>query len=70
MGFVPDTTEIETEMAQLDTVFEEYKSLNTGNLPDVEKTYAEYMEKLNKAGLEKAREVLQKQVDEFFANKK
>lgn len=70
LGFVADTTEIETEMAQLDTVFEEYKSLNTGNLPDVEKTYAEYMEKLNKAGLEKAREVLQKQVDEFFASKK
>lgn len=69
-GFVPDTTEIETELAQLDTVFEEYKSLNTGNLSDVEKSYAEYMEKAKKAGLEKVKKILQKQVDEFFANKK
>lgn len=69
-GFVPDITEIETEMAQLDTVFEEYKSLNMGNLTDVEKSYAEYMDKVKKAGLEKAREALQKQVDEFFASKK
>lgn len=69
-GYVPDTTEIETELAQLDTVFEEYKSLNTGNLSDVEKSYAEYMEKAKKAGLEKVKKILQKQVDEFFANKK
>lgn len=69
-GFVPDISEIETELAQIDTVFEEYKTLNMGNMPDVEKSYTEYMDKLKKAGLEKAKEVLQKQVDEFFANKK
>lgn len=69
-GFVMDTSNISTEIAQIDTVFEEYKDLNCGNRPDVETTYNEYMKKIKTAGMEKVKAELQKQVDEFFKNKK
>lgn len=68
-GFKLDTTSITTEIAQMNTVFEEYKALNLGTYSDVDKTYKEYMAKLKTAGLEKVRKEIQKQVDEFFKNK-
>lgn len=68
-GFVPDTSAITSEIAQMNTVFEEYKDLNCGNRPDVEATYNEYMAKVKTAGMEKVKEEMQKQVNEFFANK-
>lgn len=69
-GFVPDTSAITSEIAQINTVFEEYKDLNCGNRPNVEATYNEYMNKVRTAGMEKVKAEMQKQVDEFFANKK
>lgn len=69
-GFVPDTSSLTTEIAQINTVFEEYKALNLGTYDDVEATYNEYMEKVKQAGLDKVKAELQKQVDEFFKNKK
>lgn len=69
-GLKLDTTSITTEIAQVNTVFEEFKGLNLGTYSDVDKTYNEYMAKLQKAGLEKVRTEIQKQVDEFFKNKK
>ena len=54
----------------MNTVFEEYKDLNCGNRPDVEATYNEYMAKVKTAGMEKVKEEMQKQVNEFFADKK
>lgn len=70
MGFVADTSSLTTELAQINSVFEEYKDLNRGTYSDVDKTYNEYMDKVKKAGMEKVKEELQKQVDEFFKNKK
>ena len=69
-GFALDTSKITTEIAQMNTVFEEFKGLNLGTYSDVDKTYEEYMAKLKTAGLEKIREEIQRQVDEFFKNKK
>lgn len=69
-GLVLDTSSLTTEIAQINTVFEEYKGLNLGIYGDVDKTYKEYMNKVKTAGLEKVRAELQKQVDEFFKNKK
>ncbi len=65
-GFVPDTSSIETELAQINAVFEEFKDLNKGNLADVDKSYNEYIQKVKKAGMEKVKAELQKQVDEFL----
>lgn len=69
-GFVMDTSNISAEIAQIDTVFEEYKDLNCGSRPDVDAAYNEYMKKIKTAGMEKVKAELQKQVDEFFKNKK
>lgn len=69
-GFIADTSAISSQLAQMNTVFEEYKDLNCGNRPDVEETYNEYMEKIKTAGMEEVKAELQKQVDEFFENKK
>ena len=69
-GLVLDTSNIEAEIAQINTVFEEYKDLNCGSRPNVDSVYEEYMKKVKEAGLETVREELQKQVDEFFKNKK
>ena len=69
-GFVPDTSAITSEIAQINTVFEEYKDLNCGNRPNVEATYKEYMNKVRTAGMEKVKAEMQKQVDEFFKSKK
>ena len=68
--FVFDENGLETEVAQINAVVLEYEDLQKGNLPDVEKTYNEYMEKLKKAGLDKVKAEMQKQIDEFFKNKK
>ncbi len=68
-GLVLDNTGLETEIAQMNTVFEEYKGLNTGIFENVEEKYEEYMKKARDAGIDKIRESYQKQVDEFFKNK-
>lgn len=69
-GFIPDTSSISSQIAQMNTVFEEYKDLNCGSRADVEATYKEYMDKIRTAGMEDVKKELQKQVDEFFQNKK
>lgn len=69
-GFILNSDGLETEIAQINAVFEEYKNLNRGTYSDIDKVYSEYMNKVKTAGLEKVRESYQKQVDEFFADKK
>lgn len=68
-GFILDTSSISSQLAQMNNVFEEYKDLNCGSRPDVEATYEEYMNKVKTAGMEEVKAEIQKQIDEFFAEK-
>ena len=71
IGFVPVLGEVADNIAQLDAIKGEYmKTLATGALGDGwEAYYNEWMTKANAAGLQKVKEILQQQVDEFLANK-
>ena len=69
LGFVPDQTNISAELANLSNVGAEYKAkINYGTSP-VEEWYDDYIADLKTAGIEKVRDELQKQYDEFLANK-
>ena len=70
MGFIPDTDEIEADLLKIQSIHEEYAStLAKGAVDDVDAYYNEFMEKLKLAGLDKVKENLQKQLDEFMASK-
>ena len=71
IGFVPVLDEVADNIAQLDAIKGEYmKTLATGALGDGwEAYYNEWMTKANAAGLQKVKEILQQQVDEFLDNK-
>lgn len=68
MGFVPDTTSITTEIDQMKAVNGEYlDTLTKGALgANFEKTYAEYVAKIEAAGLQTVMDELQAQVDAFL----
>ncbi len=66
-GFFFDTTPVLNELAALGTVSDEYlMSLVTGSV-DVDKTLAEFNEKLYKAGLQKVIDEKQAQLDAWLA---
>ncbi|MCX7709330.1 MAG: extracellular solute-binding protein [Clostridia bacterium] len=68
-GFVFNEAPVKTQVAQLTAIFQEYKSVwNTGNM-DLAK-FPTYQERLNKAGLEDVLKEMQKQINEWKANKK
>ena len=69
-GFVFDDTNVKIELAQINTVFSEYENFNKGTIDNVESKFAEYIEKINKAGKDKVIDEVQKQINEFFKNKK
>lgn len=69
LGFVFDNTNVRTEMAQCATVRGEYSVVHKGAMP-LEDYYDEYVKKLEKAGIEKIRKELQKQIDAFLKSKK
>lgn len=71
IGFVPDTTVVSTEMAQVNTVVDEYYNmLVIGAYGDNwAKQYEAFEQKLEAAGLQTIIDTLQKQVDEFMASK-
>lgn len=56
------------EVTNVSKVVKEYESLVGGELP-VEETNAEFLEKLNVAGIDKVMAEMQKQIDEFLASK-
>ena len=67
MGFVPDTSKIESSIAQVNAVKSEYfGSLASGSMSDWESTYNEWMEKVKAAGNEEIKAELQRQIDEFL----
>lgn len=70
IGFTPNLKPIETKLAQVTTVCNEYGTpLGSGALPDYQEKYEEFMEKLDKAGNQEIIDELQRQVDEFLAGK-
>lgn len=70
MGFVPDTNSIMTELANITNVNAEYKArMEFGTAPRSE-YWDEYMQKLENAGIDKVREEIQKQYNEFLAANK
>lgn len=68
-GFVPDRSNIETEMATCEAIWNEYKDILYYGLQDQSVAVPEMLDKMNKAGLEKVTAEIQKQVDEFLASK-
>lgn len=69
IGFVPDTTKITTELANITNVEAEYNArINFGTTPRSE-YWEEYRSKLETAGIQKVLDELQKQYDEFLASK-
>ncbi|WP_113672273.1 ABC transporter substrate-binding protein [Vallitalea guaymasensis] len=72
MGFKVDTEPYSTTLQQLDTIIKEYQNaLEFGALgSNVDEKYEEFLDKLDKAGIDKVIEGFQKQIDEFLASKK
>ncbi len=67
MGFSFNDEKVKAEIANISALGEQYSpGLGTGAL-DVEKKLPEYVEKLKKAGSEKVREEVQRQIDEWRA---
>ena len=69
LGFVPDLSQLTTEVAAITNVQAEYKARRECGTNDPAEWYDEYIAKLKTAGIEKVRDELQKQYDEFLASK-
>lgn len=68
LGFNFDTSNVKTEITNVNNVVAQYApGLHTGTL-DPEKAVPEFLEKLNEAGLKKIQEEAQKQYDEFLSS--
>ena len=68
LGFVPDLKPIMNELLQISSVNDEYAIYKVG-ADDPKNYWDEYMNKLELAGQQTVLDELQRQVDEFFANK-
>lgn len=68
LGFSFDPEPVKMEVTNVSKVVKEYESLVGGELP-VEETNAEFLDKLNVAGIEKVITEMQKQIDEFLVSK-
>ncbi len=66
LGFVPNTDSITNELANVSNVADEYKAKRQFGTVAVSSWEAEYADKLDKAGIHKIRDELQKQYDEFL----
>lgn len=68
-GFTFNNAPVKTQIAQLTAIFNEYRSIwNTGNM-DLAK-FPNYIDRLNKAGLDDVRKEMQKQIDTWKAKNK
>jgi putative aldouronate transport system substrate-binding protein len=65
MGFTFNPKPVENEIAQVNTVAEEYESLNRGMVEDIEAKLAEYKERLKAAGMDAILAEAQRQIDEW-----
>ena len=69
LGFVPDLSGLTTEIAAIANINAEYKAKRECGTNDPAEWYDEYIGKLKAAGIDKVRDELQKQYDEFLASK-
>ncbi len=69
-AFVIDTSNIETEFAACKNVVQQYWWPLELAYVDLESGLADFQSKMEAAGVEKVREELQKQLDEFIASTK
>lgn len=70
LGFILDVEPIKTEIANVNAVWGEYdKAFRSGSLPDLDKSYNEFIDKLKQAGADKIIAEKQKQLDAWVASK-
>ena len=69
LGFVPNTDSITTELSNISNVGAEYKARKNFGTMDPAEWYDAYVSDMKAAGVEKVKEELQKQYDEFLASK-
>lgn len=69
LGFVPDLTNLQSEIANIANVNSEFGAKRTYGTEELSSWYDEYNQKLKTAGIEKVRDELQKQYDEWLASK-
>ena len=67
MGFVPNTSNITTELSNITNVVAEYKAKEEFGTVARDEYWDEFMGKLKTAGIDKVRDEIQKQYDEFSA---
>ena len=67
LGFVPDTSKIATEIANVANVEAEFKAKREMGTDDVDTWWDSYCKKLKDAGQDKIMEEMQKQIDAFVA---
>ncbi|WP_248927471.1 DUF3502 domain-containing protein [Paenibacillus hamazuiensis] len=66
LGFIFNPDPVKTEVAQVNAVFAEANPiLSTGSMPDFDKYIEEFKQKLKNAGIDKLRDEVQKQIDEW-----
>jgi len=69
IGFVPDLTELSAEIANIHNVNDTYKARIEYGTHPVNEWYDQYIDELKTAGIEKMRDEIQKQYDEWKAGK-
>ncbi len=65
-SFVFDPTNVQTELANVNSAMEEYSSMDYGMNEDVEATYAARKEAMDKAGYQKVIDELNRQIAEYL----
>lgn len=68
-GFIFDSSAVKNEVANCSAIYEEYKNPLLCGAVDPETTVPELIRRMEEAGSEKIIEEMQRQVDEFLANK-
>ena len=67
LGFVPDISAVETEVAACSAVIEKWNAqFNCGTMADVDAALAQAQAEFKAAGWEAVRDEVQKQLDEFL----
>lgn len=69
LGFVPNTESISNEIANITNTNSEFKAKSEFGTVDVSEWINDYTARLEQAGIQKVRDELQKQYDEFIASK-
>ena len=70
LEFTFDTSEVQTEISQLETVMAEYQNMTVNGAIDWKEHFAEFKEKMMRAGAENLLKEVQRQLDEFAKTQK